>query len=58
MKGLERDEILSKVTKWASQMGLTVKSVTDPTVDFHMHATFNTRLHPIDELIYVEHTKT
>lgn len=31
---MDREEILSKVTKWSNQMGLAVKGIEDPTVDF------------------------
>lgn len=44
---MDREEILSKVTEWATQMGLTTKNIEDPTADFHI-AIYEAKLPPVD----------
>lgn len=44
---MDREEILSKVTEWATQMGLAVRSIEDPTADFHV-AVSEPKLPPVD----------
>jgi len=46
-KNLDREEILSKITEWLTQMGLEFKSIEDPIADFHL-AVFEPNLPPVD----------
>lgn len=44
---MDREEILSKITEWSTQMGLIVKSIEDPTADFHITVS-EPNLPPVD----------
>lgn len=44
---MDREEIHSKATEWATQTGLEVRSIEDPTADFHISVS-EPNLPPVD----------
>ena len=44
---MDRETILSQVTKWTTEMGLTVETIDDPSADFHLILS-EPKQHPVE----------